>query len=127
MERHVVALALRQRIGGGAVDDVVLHCRRLAALVRFARANRAARFVRRIATGEAATDRALFARMEHAWIPAEAQPGLFDRREQDAFEAATLAGLRLEDDASEASATRARTTRLSIGRPVLELVLIARP
>ena len=50
VERHVVALALRQRISSGAVDDVVLHCRRVAALVRFARANRAARFVRRIAT-----------------------------------------------------------------------------
>jgi len=127
VERHVVALAITQHLDVDGIGEVIAHCRRLAASARSARAKRAAQFVRRVAVAGSVPDSKLFARLERDWMPSEAQPGLFDRREQQAFEAAALAGLRLGDDAADAAAARDRASQLAIGRPVLHLVLIARP
>ncbi len=134
VERHVVALSVpnpggscsERNRGTHALARIVEAARAVAARSVEKRVRRVQRRVRARLGVVAAFDHGLASEIRDEWVPAEAQPGLFDRRELAAFEAARRAGLSLERELDAERDVRARQAIIDAGRPVLELAFLSR-
>jgi superfamily II DNA or RNA helicase len=127
IERHVVAVSvagLDRRTAG--FEQIVDRARAEATRTLEKRVRRLQQVVHSRLAREAAFDRVLAEEIRDEWIPAEAQPGLFDRRELAAFEAARREGLVLEAALDDEVVSRREQAVIEVGRPALELAFLAK-
>lgn len=127
VERHVVAVASRTSPARSELAAAIAAARAVAARARVKRGARAQMIARSMAAAAATFEEALTARISEEWVPAEVQPGLFDGRELRVFTAARQSGLTLNDDLAASTERLRRQSTFDPGRPVLELVFVARP
>ncbi len=120
---HAGALVARHVVAVRGAD--LEHARRLAVAAVSGRAARAARLTHAFGDAAIALDRRLVAAAQAAAGPFETQPGLFDGRGLRAFEAARAASDDLAGEVETDAARAHRRARIDIGRPVLEVVLLA--
>ncbi|HYN09218.1 MAG TPA: helicase-related protein [Vicinamibacterales bacterium] len=133
VERHVVAIRadsrreLRRFDARGLLRDRALidAARSTAARALAARARRLARRLRRQLDADLRLDAALASRVLTSLVPAEVQPGLFDRRELRALDRARSDADAVQQGVDDRRADRERQTEITVGRPALELAFIA--
>jgi superfamily II DNA or RNA helicase len=119
VERHSVALR--------AADVTNVDATRALASVTLApRARRLARRLRQLQHGRAGVEIALASHVLTSLTPRDAQPGLFDERELRAFEAARTEADMHRQLLDDRRVDWERQADVSVGRPILELVLDAR-
>ncbi len=120
---HLGALVARYVIAVRGAD--VEGARRAAIAAVAGRVARAIRLARATSDATIALDRRLMAAARTTTEPLDTQPGLFDGRGIRAFEAARMTSEDLARDLEAAVARANRQARIDIGRPALELVLLA--
>jgi superfamily II DNA or RNA helicase len=127
LEQHVVAVRLPRPVAAPRLDRALVGAARAAAFRSLVpRAARVARILVRQAGVISARERALAGVLIAAVDPVEAQPGLFDRRELAAFEAARAARREIRSAAAGRPECGAGPT-VAIGRPALVLVIAGEP
>jgi superfamily II DNA or RNA helicase len=124
LEEHVVAVRVpRGRAAGGTDRTAIEAARELALRTLTTRVARVRRWLLGRHVAETARDRALSEAIDLDEYPAEAQPGLFDRRDLRAFETARRAAAAVRDETDERRAERDRIADAEAGRPILALIL----
>ncbi|HEY7474479.1 MAG TPA: helicase-related protein [Vicinamibacterales bacterium] len=128
-ERHVVAVRIDSC---GRMDphrpfdrQLIEAARAQAARTLAARARRLARRLSRQLVFDLRVDAAFAARTLTGLVPAEVQPGLFDRREVRALEVAFGDADAFRQTLDDGRADRERRADVSVGLPVLELAFVA--
>lgn len=125
LPRQAAARALHQDTGksrDAAIRDAVLEAARQVAVRSLApRVRRVMRFLLGRAPVDAARERALAEVLVATCYPEEVQPGLFDRRDLRAFEAARRTSLDIHRDADRR--IEPAPPAVTIGHPVLALIL----
>ena len=119
IERHVVSLRVDDAT---KVDDARTRAREAIA----ARAKRLAVRFQEELRARVQTEIALASHVVTSLTPREAQPGLFDQRELRAFEAGRAEAESHRQRLDDRRADWERQTDVTVGRPVLELVFVAR-
>lgn len=124
VEQHVVPVRLRSSV----VDrETVEAARRVAARVLSKRAVLVSRGVRARFVAAAACERAIRETLASIRCPDEVQPGLFDRRDVRAFDAARRAAADLRVGANPSGDVADGLPAIRVGSPTLELVFTRRP
>jgi hypothetical protein len=127
LERHIVMVSVAQlRRTMPGFEQIVDAARAGAAHSLQARARRLQHIGQSRQALDATFDRVLADEIRNEWVPAEAQPGLFDRREVTLFEAARQEARTLEAELVHELGIRDEEASIDIGRPVLELAFLAR-
>jgi hypothetical protein len=127
LEEHVVAVHVpRHRATLDAGAAIIETARDLARRSLGRRAARVGQWRLARHRSDATWDRALSAALEAGARPRDAQPGLFDRRDVRAFEAARQTVSEMRDDANDRRADRDRTAHADVGRPLLAFILTRR-
>jgi hypothetical protein len=128
VESHAVGVRVfhqpsANRCSAGVVESAT----RLAAQALERRARRLARRLQRRCDLEAARELAIAAHVTGVRRPAEAQPGLFDRRECRAFDASRREVETLRDAADRHLLRLRQASAVDVGQPVLVLMFVWRP
>jgi hypothetical protein len=132
-ERHVVAIRVDSHHPSGRFDARALlrdralidAARSRAAAALAARARRLSRRLRRRLDADLRLETTLASRVLTSLVPAEIQPGLFDRRELRALDRARSDADALRQGLDDRRTDQVQQTEISVGQPALELAFIA--
>ena len=132
-ERHVIAIRVDSRhysarfAARGLLRDRALidAARSRAASALAPRARRLSRRLRRRLDADLRLESALASRVLTSLVPAEVQPGLFDRRELRGLDSARSDADAFRQGLDDRRLERVQQTEITVGRPALELAFIA--